>query len=69
MKDVEKTLRRLLTETKDEELDCEAFQARLAADVEGTLEETFAALMEHHRRICPECDEEREILKRALGLD
>jgi hypothetical protein len=58
----------LLELTRDEEIDCDRFTQHLAALHEGQLEPELRALMEHHRRICPECEEERAILARALGL-
>jgi len=63
-------LRRALALTRDEEIGCDDFLARLAAYVEGRPEsDVVKALMDHHREICPECEEEREILARSLALD
>ncbi|MEM9457794.1 MAG: hypothetical protein AAGF11_26685 [Myxococcota bacterium] len=61
----------LLDLTRDEELDCDQFHEHLAAlvDGSGSLDPRLVELMEHHRRICPECEEERAILARALGCD
>ena len=59
----------LLQLTRGEELDCDQFHQHLAAMVEGQLSPSLQALMEHHRQLCPECEEERAILVRALGLD
>lgn len=71
MNDADKARRALgsmLELTKDEELDCDAFVDHLAALVEGQVTPQLAALMEHHRAICPECEEERALLAKALGL-
>lgn len=59
----------LLDLTRDQEVDCDEFSRNLAAFVEGGIEGPLQALMEHHRKICPECEEEREALMRALGLE
>ena len=40
---------------------------RLAEYVDGAGDEQLRALMEHHRDLCPECAEEHDILRRALG--
>lgn len=72
MSDAEETQRvlaDLLALTRAEELDCDGFHRSLPAFVEGTVTPRVRELMEHHRRICPECEEEREVLARALGLD
>ena len=61
-------LRDLLERTQQEEMDCDTFLRELPAYVDGTCDEAVQVLMEHHRGICPECEEELEILKIALGL-
>jgi hypothetical protein len=61
------TLARLLELTRSEELDCDGFADHVAALVEGNVEPKLEALLDHHREICPECDEEREALARALA--
>ena len=62
-------LARMLELTRVEELDCDAFLEHIAAFVEGGIASpSLVALMEHHRAICPECEEELALLKRALGL-
>lgn len=63
------SLARMLELTRGEEIDCEGFAQHLAALVEGNLEPEIKALMDHHRVICPECEEEREALERALSGD
>ena len=56
--------------TLDRELDCEEFLERLAELIDGRLRGSeFEALMEHHRKLCPDCEEERQILERALAVD
>jgi len=63
-------LRRLLEGTRDEELDCDDFLAQLAPYLDGRLgEDDLRERIAHHAQQCPECNEELEILKRALGLD
>lgn len=61
------SLARMLELTRGEEIDCEGFAEHLAALVEGNVEPELEALMDHHRRICPECEEERQALERALS--
>ena len=52
--------------TRDEELDCDAFLELLPAYVEGGVrDEQLRALIDHHRAICPECEQERLLLARA----
>ncbi|MBV1858665.1 MAG: hypothetical protein KUG77_09665 [Nannocystaceae bacterium] len=63
------SLARMLELTRGNEIDCEGFAQHLAALVEGNVEPELKALMDHHRVICPECDEEREALERALASD
>ena len=59
---------RLLGMTRDHELDCDEYRELLAAYVEDGLSETeIRTLMDHHRAMCPECDEEYQLLLRALG--
>ncbi|MEM7158674.1 MAG: zf-HC2 domain-containing protein [Myxococcota bacterium] len=67
--EADRTLGNLLDLTRDDEVDCDQFSRHLAAFVEGGLEGPLRALMEHHRKICPECEEERAVLMRALGLE
>lgn len=63
-------LRRLLETTRERELDCDEFQQLLAPWLDGQVEEpALKALIEHHRRQCPECGEETEVLLRALSPD
>ncbi len=62
-------LAKMLQLTRDEEIDCAAFAQHLAALVEQKVEPELRALLDHHRVICPECEEEREALERALAPD
>ena len=63
-------LRQLLKTTRNEELDCDRFLELLAPWLDGRVEDAnVAELLEHHRHQCPECGEEVEILRRALGLE
>lgn len=61
------SLRDTLDRTREQELDCDTFASLLAAYLDGGLDEHAAALVEHHREVCAECDEEAEILVQALG--
>ena len=64
-----RVLARILRKTRARELDCDAFRDQLAAYIEGGLDDAeLLALMEHHREFCPECEEEHQLLRRALGL-
>jgi uncharacterized protein (UPF0212 family) len=59
-----------LRATQPDEIDCEAFHARLAAFAEarargGAPGEAFAAV-EAHRRLCPSCGEECDALVAVL---
>jgi|GEM_PF-1569284 len=60
-------LARLLELTRSEEVDCDGFADHVAALVEGNVEPELEKLLDHHRALCPECDEEREALARALA--
>ena len=57
----------LLRQTQPSEMDCDAFLDAIAefADT-GDLGDT-QPLFDHHRRICPDCEEELEALLRALS--
>jgi len=61
------TLRRLLEDTREEELDCDRFFALLAPYLDGRMgDNELREQIVHHARQCPECNEDLEILKRAL---
>ena len=64
------TLRRLLAGTRDQELDCDRFLELLAPYLDGRIsDEALREAITHHAGQCPECDEELEILRRALEPD
>ena len=67
--DAPKTVIELLKGTAPRELDCDEFVDALAPLLDERLAEDQVALVEHHREICPECDEQLLILKRALKVD
>ena len=68
MSDAKDTLFRMLGLTREQELDCDAFCDHLAAYVDGAItDDALKALMAHHEEICPECEEQRVILARAIG--
>jgi hypothetical protein len=53
--------------TRDEELDCDRFAQLLAPWLDGRVEDPrILELLEHHRRLCGECNEEVTLLKTAL---
>lgn len=59
----------LLSTTQDREMDCDAFAEWVAAYVDGAeLAPEVVALLEHHRLICPECEEHLQHLVMALQL-
>jgi hypothetical protein len=52
----------------DFELDCDRFLELMAPWLDGRVESPeLLALIEHHRQLCSECDEQVIILERALG--
>jgi hypothetical protein len=62
------TLRHLLEGTRDQELDCDRFFALLGPYLDGEVSAPeLRDQIEHHARMCPECAEELDIVKRALG--
>lgn len=69
MSDPKATLALLLDLTRSEEIDCDAFAKHLAALVEGKVEPELETLLHHHRKLCPECDEEYDALARALEVE
>ena len=63
-------LRRLLDGTRKEELDCDRFFALLPPYLDGRIgEDELREQIAHHAKQCPECNEELEILKRALDRE
>ncbi len=60
-------LRSLLAETRDEEVDCDRFLELLAPLLDGRIDDpVLREKIAHHARLCAECSEELEIVKRAL---
>jgi hypothetical protein len=61
------TLRNLLDNTREQELDCDRFLELVAPYLDGRISNAeLRELIEHHARQCPECSEELAILRRAL---
>ena len=61
------TLRRMLDGTRENEMDCDRFFALLAPYLDGRMgDDELREQIAHHASQCPECNEELEILKRAL---
>jgi hypothetical protein len=61
------TLRHLLDNTREQELDCDRFLELLAPYLDGRISSAeMRELIEHHAQQCPECSEELAILRRAL---
>lgn len=60
----------LLSRLEEGELDCDEFFARLPGWVDGHLvDDEERRRMAHHAAMCADCEEERRILARALGLE
>jgi Putative zinc-finger len=65
-----KTLRNLLDGTREQELDCDRFLELLPPYLDGRISDAeLREQIAHHERLCPECHEELEILRRALEPD
>lgn len=61
-------LLRMIELTRDEERDCAEFVELLAEYVDGSIQdERVLRLLDHHRHLCPECEEELDTLRRALS--
>ena len=61
-------LGRLLAGTRDEEIDCDRFLELLPPYLDGKITDgELRECIEHHAKQCPECKEELDILRRALG--
>jgi hypothetical protein len=57
-----------LSVTRDEELDCDRFSQLVAPWLDQRITDVrILELLEHHRRLCSECDEEVTLVERALG--
>jgi hypothetical protein len=62
------TLEAWLELTRGEEIDCDRFALLVAPWLDGRIgEPRLLELLEHHRRLCAECDEEVRLVKVALG--
>jgi urease accessory protein UreF len=62
------TLQAWLKVTLEQELDCDEFAALLAPWLDQRIDDPkLRALLEHHRRLCVECDEEASLVEAALG--
>jgi hypothetical protein len=62
------TLEAWLALTRDEELDCDQFAELIAPWLDQTISEPrLLQQLEHHRRLCAECDEELRLVQAALG--
>ena len=69
MTDPREALLRMLAITREDELDCDGFLDHLAELVEKQpMDPQLRALLDHHREICPECDEQCALLAKALDL-
>jgi len=57
-----------LARTEAQEMDCDEFRSLLPELVEGSITDPkVRTLIEHHRAICAECEEERAMLEKVLG--
>lgn len=62
------TLEAWLKVTRDEELDCDRFAELIAPWLDQPITEPrLLELLEHHRQLCVECDEEVRLVEAALG--
>jgi uncharacterized protein with PIN domain len=68
-----KTLLGFVSKTRDDEISCQACEDQIAQFAESQLtgKEIPEALraIEEHLKICPECTEELEFIRRALESD
>lgn len=61
-------LRKLLQATQNREMDCDTFVEYIAIHIDNNIDDSDVRLLfEHHREICPECEEELQLVLRALG--
>ena len=64
------TVQAWLSATRDEELDCDRFNALIAPWLDQRItDQKLLALLEHHRHLCAECAEEVSLVEAALGGD
>lgn len=60
------TLEAWLALTRADELDCDRFAELIAPWLDGAITEPrLLELVEHHRRLCSECDEEVRLVESA----
>ncbi len=67
MTDPRDMLATMLGATQAEEMDCDTFVEHIAAYAENRQIGELTPLFEHHRKICPECEEELAVLLRILA--
>ena len=61
------TLRAWLDITFEQELDCDRFAELLAPWLDQRIDDPkLLELLDHHRRLCAECDEEASLVEAAL---
>ena len=60
-------LQKSLELTREEEMDCDTFVEHLATFVDGLLPGELDEVFDHHRQLCPECEEELQALAEAVG--
>ena len=61
-------LKSWLDVTQADEIDCDRFAELLAPWLDQRVEDPHVlALLEHHRKLCAECDEEATLVETALG--
>lgn len=58
----------LLSQTRADEIDCDAFFELMPELAEGSVDDAaLNEMIEHHKKICPPCAEALEALRRCLG--
>jgi hypothetical protein len=64
---IDETLQGWLSVTRADEIDCDRFAELLAPWLDGRVEDPqVIQLLEHHRRLCVECNEEATLLEVAI---
>jgi hypothetical protein len=64
---IDETLQGWLSVTRADEIDCNRFAELLAPWLDGRVEDPqVIQLLEHHRRLCVECNEEATLLETAI---
>ncbi len=62
------TLEVWLQLTHEEEIDCDRFAMFIAPMLDQTITDPrLLELLEHHRRLCADCEEEVRLVESALG--